>query len=834
MRLHALSLKNFRQHADTRITFSSGLTGIIGANGAGKTTILEGIAWALYGNSAARGNRESIRHARAAENAPVRVELDFELGGHRYRVERTLRSADVYLDGSAEPIARTIRGVNELLQRRLGMSRAEFFNTYFTGQKELDVMAALGPVERARFLARVLGYDRLAVAQEMLRDQRRTIIAELSGLRSGTPDADVVAQREVTAEATLSAARDRAELSQAALASAAERLANVTPAWHATEAARERWHVLDADRRVLQQDSDARTRDVDRLLRELDAVNSARVSLAPLLASAATLSALKQQLEQLEALAAADSERRVIAERVRALIEDDARLAERLGKLATAPALAGEQLAALDASRASFAQAEVAHDDARTLWARDRQEAETRLESLRTQHEDLAAQQLALQGLGEDSPCPTCGRPLAASFREVLDLVTEQLETVKVDGTYFRQRVKQLNTLPDSLQEIDKRRAALQQEIAGAERRYARIQAAVHERDQLLPQSQALQARREVAEAQLAAQPVGYDSEKHRTVRAEVARLGELAARAASLQVAVDREPVLRSALETARQALRVVAERMQVIEAERDALGFDATTHEMRRSAHESAARAMHDAELDATEARGAVQHAEQQRESARLARASLAALQARAAVLEDERSLHDELDEEYAALREELNDQLRPELSELASTFLESLTDGRYASLELDENYGVQVLEDGLPKTVLSGGEEDICNLVLRLAISQMIAERAGQPFSLLILDEVFGSLDESRRENVLALLRRLHDRFEQVMVITHIEDVREGLDRVLSVSYDQESGSSRVYASLGGAAGADAAAWESGHDAVGNEAPGLRMPRGLESLS
>jgi len=230
----------------------------------------------------------------------------------------------------------------------------------------------------------------------------------------------------------------------------------------------------------------------------------------------------------------------------------------------------------------------------------------------------------------------------------------------------------------------------------------------------------------------------------------------------------------------------------------------------------------------------RGAVQHAEQQRESARLARASLAALQARAAVLEDERSLHDELDEGYAALREELNDQLRPELSELASTFLESLTDGRYASLELDENYGVQVLEDGLPKTVLSGGEEDICNLVLRLAISQMIAERAGQPFSLLILDEVFGSLDESRRENVLALLRRLHDRFEQVMVITHIEDVREGLDRVLSVSYDQESGSSRVYASLGGPSGADAAAWETGHDAVGNEAPGLRLPRGLESLS
>jgi exonuclease SbcC len=94
-----------------------------------------------------------------------------------------------------------------------------------------------------------------------------------------------------------------------------------------------------------------------------------------------------------------------------------------------------------------------------------------------------------------------------------------------------------------------------------------------------------------------------------------------------------------------------------------------------------------------------------------------------------------------------------------------------------------------------VLSGGEEDLANLVLRLAISQMIAERAGQSFSLLILDEVFGSLDEARRFNVVELLRGLHDRFEQVILITHIEPVREGLDRVISVSYDADQGSSVV---------------------------------------
>jgi len=100
MQINRIRLCNFRQHAGTHITFDSGLTGIIGANGSGKTTILEAIAWALYGQDAARGKKETIRSLRAGPNARVKVELDFELGGHRYRVERGLTHAELYLDGA--------------------------------------------------------------------------------------------------------------------------------------------------------------------------------------------------------------------------------------------------------------------------------------------------------------------------------------------------------------------------------------------------------------------------------------------------------------------------------------------------------------------------------------------------------------------------------------------------------------------------------------------------------------------------------------------------------------------------------------------------------------
>ena len=159
------------------------------------------------------------------------------------------------------------------------------------------------------------------------------------------------------------------------------------------------------------------------------------------------------------------------------------------------------------------------------------------------------------------------------------------------------------------------------------------------------------------------------------------------------------------------------------------------------------------------------------------------------------NELALHQELDRALTDLRNELNASLRPDLSELASGFLSDLTEGRFGELELDEDYSATVLDDGNPQAVISGGEEDVTNLAFRLAISQMIAERAGQPLSLLILDEIFGSLDESRRSAVIDLLRGLADRFSQVILVTHIESVREGFDRVVRVGFDQASGGATV---------------------------------------
>ena len=309
MRLLSLRLQNFRQHADTRITFERGLTGIIGPNGSGKSTLLEAIAWSLYGTPAARGTRDSIRFSRAAPRASVKVELEFELAGHRYRVLRGLTNAEVYLDGNDVPIANTITGTSELLQRRLGMTRSEFFHTYFTGQKELDVMATLGAAERARFLSRVLGYDRISGAQEVARERRRAIVAETNGLKQGMPDADAIWRGVADAEARLAVARTRATEAASARVTSAVRLHDVAPQWVDAQAQRDRMQQLMAELRVAESEAMGFARDVERLERELEAVAIAHRELAPLRDAIVPLPSLRTELASLEQLAAAGCSR---------------------------------------------------------------------------------------------------------------------------------------------------------------------------------------------------------------------------------------------------------------------------------------------------------------------------------------------------------------------------------------------------------------------------------------------------------------------------------------------------------------------------------------------
>ncbi|HTL95705.1 MAG TPA: SMC family ATPase [Gemmatimonadaceae bacterium] len=793
MRLNRIVLSNFRQHADTRIDFDAGLTGIIGPNGSGKTTVLEALAWAIYGNTAARGTRESIRFNRAAARATVRVELDFELAGHRYRVVRGLTNAELYLDGAATPIANSISGVTDILTRKLGMTRDEFFNTYFTGQKDLSVMAAMKPAERAQFLSHVLGYERLRDAQKILRGHLTELRSQIIGIQQGMPDADVVGKQLEDARRRLASTARGTQAARDARGRAQAVLDRVRPKWELAQREREALQALLAELRVAEGEEAGLARDAERLARELGGIAAAKAERDALATELIPYAALHAEFQHLEVLAREDGRRQSLVAS-RALLEDElAKLHERRARLDTAPRLEEEATLALHEKRASLEELDGKVEARRTEWVRDRQEAETKRQALRDQYAELKQQRDRLAAAGEDGACPTCARPLKGTMRTVLELLDGQLETVLVDGNYYKGRMEQLLEMPADLRELDERRRVVADDVKGLERRLFKVQHAVQELAQLGGEIAAKSDRVAALRSDLETIPAGYDPVRHDLVRRELDRLMPLDAKATRLSAQIEREPALlreRAQLHDAEAALRA---RVTDLRARQSALNVSEQLYAALRDEHTKASDDMHAADLAAATAESELASAELAEAQARRAAAELAERLRLLGELNVRKRLHEELDRAYTDLRNDLNFQLRPELSELASGFLNDLTGGRYTELELDDQYNVVVLEDAMPKPVISGGEEDLANLVLRLAISQMIAERSGQPFSLLVLDEIFGSLDDAHRASVLELLRGLHDRFEQVILITHIESVRDMLDQVVTVRYDAATGAS-----------------------------------------
>jgi exonuclease SbcC len=364
-----------------------------------------------------------------------------------------------------------------------------------------------------------------------------------------------------------------------------------------------------------------------------------------------------------------------------------------------------------------------------------------------------------------------------------------------VDGAYYKSRLEQLEEMPEDVKQLDERRRVASQEVSALERRLAKVQLAVGELGQVARDLSVREQRHAQLLVELSTVPAGYDAARHEFLRRELERLTPLDQRSARLGAQIEREPALAREFATVQERAAALEARRADLRQAREAVAFSEEAFAAVRDTHDRAAAEVRVAELAAVAARGETDVARQARDAAEQSRRDVERVQAELEALKTDKRLNEELVRAYSDIRSDLNQALRPEISALASDFLTDLTDARYNELELDEQYRIVVLEDGVPKPVISGGEEDIANLVFRLAISQLIAERAGQSFSLLILDEVFGSLDESRRQNVVELLRKLGDRFEQVIVITHIESVRDGLDRVIAVRYDEESGASRV---------------------------------------
>ena len=88
-------------------------------------------------------------------------------------------------------------------------------------------------------------------------------------------------------------------------------------------------------------------------------------------------------------------------------------------------------------------------------------------------------------------------------------------------------------------------------------------------------------------------------------------------------------------------------------------------------------------------------------------------------------------------------------------------------------------------------SGGEAFRVNLALRIALSRVLSQRTGAPLPTLFIDEGFGTQDASGRERILDVISTIEDDFDKIIVITHLDDLKDMFPTRIEVRKD-DSGS------------------------------------------
>lgn len=788
MKLISLKLENFRQHRDSSIDFRDGMTAIVGANGSGKTTILEAITFALYGEL--RKTKDTVRHI-YAPGETFRVELVFSFDGRRYRIWRTDRDAELSDTTGPEPVrrAKSLSEVKRAVQRLLRLSYHQFVNSFCAEQKRLKFLDFQSDRLREE-IARMLGYDRLKAAAESCKNSARDAKARADGLQRGMSDPEEARSNLDAARRTFAARKKDAESADREMADLSKRESEAAAVRKRAETYRSHHEAMIRLRErhaILSKNLSEATEAVSKASRDVEEYNA----LEPV---EREFQKVLMEIEKMEGLRSEGEEQRLREDRAKQLAERITESEKELGHLVNPD---------LEASIRTISQAlqelERARAELRLLeedWNGQRRDAQADFQSASTTHAVAAKQLAKAEEMAAKGICPECLQAIGPEYQGALDAKRSEVAELSKRLEVARTRLGSLEVEPATFQPARK-------VLAKAEKAHSDAQTA-HERAK--GQAEVYRRATEGLAKERSEHSRLLEEIKRHTIQFDPAALALLAQRRTELEPKYLRRAALAGALgrlDEAKDRSKKAESELAEAKIEHDRLKVELQTMGFETIDGAKQAIAEHEAlaqrlaavreRLDAVkrsveEAQKAVQDAEERLKRIQEVQLELQGIRSEQTHLKETRR-------QLEVLGERLNQEIRPELEARAGDNLAALTDGRYPRIRIDENFESTLYDGDLTKQVISGGEEDVLAISLRLALAELIQERNGVPLTLLILDEVFGSLDEGRRANVLERLSALKGRFDQILVISHIEEINQVADQCLYVRLDPKTNSTVV---------------------------------------
>jgi exonuclease SbcC len=800
-----LELENYRRFEKVQLELPQGIIGIIGLNGCGKSTLVEAIAWALYGNEPpiTRTKKGEVKRAGAAKKDPCRVVLEFVLSGDNYRLVREIRggatqsiSAELQINNRTE--ATGAKPVTELLENRLGMDYKSFFASVFARQKELNALSSETPNVRKKLVLRMLNIEFLEKVKATVGKDKRYSIKFIEGLKAGITDPEgkdyevqwLAEQKDLTtAQTSLKKVLKALEKDRN---TRKKELAGITKEFEVYEKKYSSYKKQKAELEKLEKELTKHNAELDGYKRELAKLKKEEAELSKLEVDEKKYRNAETEHGKLEGAAELHNQHESLKKQIKAGDEKVAKLKTQHDNFSRQLEFFAEldaELSQLELARAKLEAAMVDVNDKISRQAQTITQLSGTIKE-KTDHKNN------IKNMGPDSTCPTCERPLD----EHLDFLLG-----KIDGE-LDDKSKELRSLEDSLKDLKSNKKDLDKEKIELKKKDKQLSDSKLKREEVTAKLggfasdiKELESELKALNKELKGLPDDiFDQKRFSDVKKQLIKFKDTHERYIALKGSVSEITGVEKSIMLSGTKVQEAEGRLQKLGKELKALGFDEDEYQRSSEKRLEASTYFQEAEKELSMKTGELEHSREKLEGLEKRLSELGRKKEEIAGEEEKVAYLSTLEVIMDKFKTNLISRIRPLLSQYGSEFLIKLTDGKYSELELNEDYEILIFDDGEKYELkrFSGGEEDIANLCIRLAISRVIAESAGTTgVNMIILDEIFGSQDIYRKRNIVSLLNELTNQYQQIFLITHVEEMKERMGYVIDVSAEGEDDVSTV---------------------------------------
>ena len=810
---------------------------ISGQNGAGKSSLLDAMTWALFGQ--ARKRDESVINL---QSVVAEVAFTFEYENNQYRVIRSLARGktttlefQISDDGTWRPLTEhSNRETQTRIENVLRLDYDTFINVSFFLQGRADQFAQQPPTRRKEILGNILGLEIWEVYKDSAAERRKVVENNLGALD--------IRMTEIETELT------EEEPRKLRLGDLETQLKGLVASRKAQEAAlaivKQMRAGLDQQRELVKKLAQALERSQTNLSgfqTRLAGREAERQPHADLLGRSgeieAAYSAWQQARRELETWDGTASQfheqekhRLPFLDEINA---EKAKLEQEKGTLEGQGAAVSLQITnstklvtELVSVKKVMAEAETKLGERARLEnqiqaGRERQ-AELRAEngSLKTDMDDLKLRIEKLEA-ADGATCPLCGQSLSAEHRQSTleqlqdegkqkgdtwranKTAAEELAALLTDydaqiSNYARtdaDRLSLSNTVAQLTERLETNQKQTKEWETNGAKRLARV-------DKMLDGEKfATEARKNLAKVDKELATLGYEAAAH-----DAARRIEVQTRPA--------ESAFR-ALESARAALKPLNDEIDNLILQVTTLSAEIANQQIE---HQSAVDALAAVEAQAPDLEGAERSLFDSQERENQLNQEVGAARQKVTVLDDLRKRKKKLAVErselglqigrYKALERAfgkdgvpalLIEQALPEIEMKANEILGRLSDDSMRlhfetqakfkdekRKDLRETLEIQV-SDGAGERdyeMFSGGEAFRVNFAIRLALSEVLAHRKGARLQMLVIDEGFGSQDAQGRQRLIQAINAVRTDFAKILVITHLDELKDAFPTRIEV--------------------------------------------------